>query len=37
MVAGAVETVLAMGTIMVVTVFFVAMVAFPDAIHAQTG
>jgi hypothetical protein len=35
--AGAVETVVAMGTAMAVTVFFVAMVVFPDAIYAPTA
>jgi hypothetical protein len=36
-VAGAVETVVAMGCAMAVTVFFVAMVVFPDAIYAMTA
>ena len=36
-VAGAVETVVAVGTAVAVTVFFVVIVVFPDAIYATTA
>ena len=35
-VAGAVETVVALGTAVAVTVFFVAMVVLPEAIYVPT-